>query len=165
MALIVSVYRILASMIALGFRNQAIGKSEYNAFVAENVISATSLDSSQVASLVPENLILSKGSIASIPCTMQSMTAGQNYVSFLWSPTPIPIGGRPNDLVSFVAYNETQDMFAVGIGVQWRENNDGGVDLPGPVQIGDVIYGWMVVTSQSDNSVSTSVVKSITITA
>lgn len=59
----VALYRSLALIVSLGFKELAIGKSEYNAFMQQNPYSVAITGTGESAKVDSANLIVSKGSL------------------------------------------------------------------------------------------------------
>lgn len=155
LTLIVSVYRLIAAMVVIGFENLAIGKSIYNAFVSQNIQDATLGSAVGPATLVPENLLVSKGTIGSTPIT-SVITEGTGDGIAVEFGAAIPVGGASTDLGYGLAYNRNKDHWYFSTVADAR--SEGAISLFNDldISIGDVMDVYIFFKSATSSDVSDS---------
>lgn len=130
MTLIVAIYRYIAAAIKLGFNQQAVGKSEYNAFVSDAIKNAISIVSN-VATLVPTLLKVAKGTIT--PTTVETIlreSGGLVTFEVSFDASTLLPGQSNTDSLNAVLYNATADEWKTMIGLQVRDGSGSAQDLP-----------------------------------
>lgn len=154
-ALLVMIYRLIAGAVKIGYADMAIMMSAYNAFMSENVISATTVNLDGSADLVPSSLKVSKGTIGVTPISLVDLIAGSLDV-FVAFPVTIPVGGASNDIPYVVAYNETQDIWCYGNTNILRSDAETTASFLTELVSGDNIHTWLFFKSEDDNDTSDS---------
>lgn len=105
----VSIFRLAANVIRDGFKSQAIGMSEFNAFSSYALTHAFDYSTPPTASLIPANLLFSKGTIYPAAISSASASAGTGNLTVNFASTATQPGQATSDKVLLAAYNETQD--------------------------------------------------------
>jgi len=101
---IVALYRSSAPVVSYGFKEGAVGKSEYNAFTSENIITGTEVINPDDVQIKPSDLIFSKGTLGK-PST-NTATYNTGDIDLTWDTnTVFPIDG-PTDQLQVVQINE-----------------------------------------------------------
>jgi hypothetical protein len=157
MTAIVAVYRLIAALIQVGFKSEAINKSEYNAFVSENIIDATYVDGSFVGSITPAQLKVSKGSIGSTPINSVDAVNGNDTLTVNWDNSLAPVGSASTDLAYVGILNTVSGEWATASGAATRADGAMDVDMPETITTGDVYGCYLFFKSASDEDVSDSV--------
>ena len=157
LTIMVALYRICAEIVTLGFKTLAIGKSEYNAFMSDNIQSATAPATADSAEFVPAQLKLSKGTIGTIPILTMVGTDSSADVDFTWNDALTPIGSSPGDTAIFAVYNATKDEWGFDTGLDVRSSGGASTAMPSNVATSDVLHGYMFFESASSEEVSDSV--------
>jgi len=164
MALMVSVYRLIASVILFGYKEQAIKMSEYNAFVSDNIMDAINLDVSQVATMDYPNLKVSKGTIGDTAIKTGTADSANRTVKITWDATPIPVGGTATDIGYVVIYDVTNDLWIISDGTLLRSAGTYTSDTLSNVAIGQVYKSYLFFYASDGGSSSDSVFQDITMT-
>ena len=157
MTLIVSVYRLIAAIILFGYKEQAIKKSEYNAFVSDNIMDAISLDSSQVASLDFPLLKVSKGTIGDTAITGNSTTVQQRIVTIDWDDTLTPVGGAQTDIAYLAVYDVTNGVWYLSDGTDLRSDGTVSTGVMGNVALNQDYEAYLFFYAAAGGSSSDSV--------
>lgn len=163
MSILVSVFRMISGAVNVGFKTLASGKSEYNAFVSQNIINATAVGVAPAVSLVPADLIVSKGTMGITPITSSAGSNGNDTVDIDYSDTIIPLGGSLSDVAYGVVHNVTQDTWSYGSGAL---RSDGQLVITTPTNnlSTDVVRSYLFFKSASSDEVSDSLNASAAIT-
>lgn len=143
LATIVQVYRAIQQAIKLGYYEQAIQKSEYNAFVQENIMPAIDVDPSTYEPTIQYSLLkMAKGSL-STPQDFQVSNTG-NTLNFLWVGTGITQPDAANDRLVCLAYNPTAEDWAINLNVAVRSAGLASYALPMTFTGDTYIYTFFV---------------------
>lgn len=104
LSLMVSIYRAVSAAVKAGFKEQAVKKSEYNAFVSDNIIAATTNPSG--TSIVPNYSAMkfSKGTMATTEMNSVTGTSGSETLDLAW-PTTLGPGQADSDVLYIVGIN------------------------------------------------------------
>jgi len=155
MTLMVALYRLIASIISVGFKNLAIGQSEYNAFISDNIQDATAVGVAPAVDLVPANLETAKGTMGITPLTSVDGSDGDDAVTLIWPNALAPLDSNANDVAYGVVYNATQDTWGVASGAL-RSTGTMNVTFLADNVDADVIHGYLFFKSVSSDDVSDS---------
>lgn len=123
MSAIVGLYRQISGAIQLGFKEQAVGKSEYNAFVSENIINGTSVTLPSTVTIVWSQILVAMGTIASTIMSAVVADKSSGNTTFTWSSAVLQPGQSLTDKLNVVIYNVTQNYFNIGIDIGDRADN------------------------------------------
>lgn len=163
MTLIVSVYRLIAAVILFGYKEQAIKKSEYNAFVSDNIMDAIDLDGSQVATMDYPNLSVSKGTIGDTAITSIASEVGSDLIVMNFDSSLIPVGGNANDTVFGVIYNETTGDWAYTTNNDIRGNGEAAVVFANGITVSDSCHCYLFFYGADGGASSDSVYQAFTV--
>jgi len=155
MALIVGIYRLISSIVQVGFKTQAVGKSEYNAFVSDNIKTAISADSSAVATLDPELLTIAKGTIGVVEIDDVTQSGPEDF-AVNWTDT-IPVGGASSDFAYALAYDPTADVFVQSTASSTRADETITISFPTGSTVSASTQFYLFFKSASSENVSDSV--------
>lgn len=155
LTLMVSIYRLIALAISVGFKNLAIGQSEYNAFISENIQDATQVGVAPAVSLEPSSLLTAKGTIGLMSAVTVSGNDGEGNATINWDGTETPVGSNANDVAYGVVYNATQDVWGVESGAL-RSADAQTVEMPANLATGDVLHAYLFFKAFDSDEVSDS---------
>lgn len=162
LTIIVAVYRLISGLISVGFKSRAIGKSAYNAFVSQNIVNATNVDSQGVATIDYPELSLAKGTIGANPITSLTIDSGSSAGTVEFSSAN-PVGGAGTDIANVAIYNETQNAWTIlDSGFTRSDAQSEPVMSPLP-QSGDVMHAYLFFKSADTNDVSDSVYRTLVV--
>lgn len=121
---IVGIGRKLAGVINLGFREQAVRKSEFNAFVGTNLRNAFNYSAPPVAGLRLSNMVVSQGTITPQAITSILASAADAQVELSWTAATLAPGQSATDTLSVAMYNEDLDeWYSTATNVARSANN------------------------------------------
>lgn len=156
MTVMVALYRLIATVIYVGYKSQAVAKSAYNAFVADNIIDATDNPMGDTVNIVYGDLKVSKGTIGVTPLTSVTGTNASPAVALAWDDTLEPVGSADDDEVYAAVYNETQDVWGFSLAATNRSFGTVNVTLPANVVTADVLHAYLFFKSAIADTVSDS---------
>lgn len=108
-----ALFRLLSGLINLGFKQQAVGKSEFNAFSSYNLKNAFNKAVEGVATLVPADLLLSQGTITPTAVDSVAPTIADG-ISIIWSiPGGLQPGQSTSDITEAAVYNVTRNEWLI----------------------------------------------------
>lgn len=108
---VLAVYRLIAGAILYGFKQAAIGQSEYNAFMSYNMKNAVTVNDPDDVEVNPANLLVSNGSLGETPMTTVTADASDSNVVVTY-PTTTPLTGQAaTDIPHAVLHNSTDDTW------------------------------------------------------
>lgn len=155
MTLMVSIFRLIAGAINTGFKTLAIGKSEYNAFISENIQDATIVGVAPAVDLSPINLKVSKGTMGETPISSITAEEGSLSVDIEFNSALAPLGSNANDIAYGVVYNATKNEWAYGSG-SLRSTGKINVTMSTILTAGDVLHYYLFFKSFGSDEVSDS---------
>ena len=163
LAFIVAAFRSMSSAINAGFRGLAVKKSPYNAFSSDALKNAFDLSVPPTATFQPENLLISKGSIA--PTTISSVVsnAGAGTVTVNYPTTSIGAGQSLTDRAIVAVYNATDNTFTGALKAATRDDGQAVLSIPAGITAEDELYVYLGFTSVDSLNQSDSVVESETV--
>lgn len=161
----VAIYRQISAMIQIGFKQQAIGMSEYNAFLKANMDEAFDVSVPPTATLDPTLLVMSKGTI--FPTDMTSVTAdvSDGDVVFSWPTTPLLPGQAASDLHCAIGYNETTDDWQLFDGSTARSAGTYTQNLPTGWVAGNTVQFYSFFANAALSKSSDSTLDTVTVVA
>lgn len=132
-----ALFRLLSGLINLGFKQQAVGKSEFNAFSSYNLKNAFNKAVAGVATLVPADLLLSQGTITPTPIDSISPAIADG-ISIVWSEAGgLQPGQSASDTTQAAVYNVTRNEWLINTNPS-TFNDD---ELTFPATPGDWVVG------------------------
>ena len=157
MSKIVSFYRSIAGIVFLGWKQLAIGKSEYNAFVSYNLLNAFDYSTPPTATLNMEDVLISKGTIAPAPVSAITATNGTATVTVTWPTTAALPGQAVTDKALLLVTNKQNNTSAQSVGLISRSVGTATLTLSENNSTGDDITVWLGFYNPSDGKSSDSV--------
>lgn len=157
---IVKFYRPAAAAVQLGYIEQAIRKSEYNAFVSENIITATTVATPDSVSINPSAIIISQGSLGK-PVT-GSAVENAGDVDLTWDPALVFGSDSDTDQLQVVQYNASTSETRVNTNVADRSSGSASVAMV-PNNAGDQIFVYFFFYSAARRASSDQILSSFTI--
>lgn len=143
MAQIVFMFRHIPSVVDAGFKKLAVKMSPYNAFASYNLKNAFNFAVPPAATLVPANVLISKGTIAPQPATMPAISKATGEIVFMWDSSNPQPGQSINDLAIIAAFNSTKNEWIGATTETPRENEGANLTLPTNWVVGDSITGYL----------------------
>lgn len=113
LTLIVEVGRQISAAINLGFKEQAVGKSAFNAFTGLNLRNAFNYSAPPAATLNVDKLQVAQGTIATNDVAISASSAGADTVTATWTSGTLSPGQSMSDLAYMVVANAAKDRFYV----------------------------------------------------
>lgn len=143
--ILTNIYRLIAAAVKVGFTSKASNQSQYNAFYSEAYKNALDLSSPPTATLVPADLLVSKGVMT--PTAIDSITADSSAKTVIIGRSIEAVDATQNvqDLVSAVLYNETQDKWLSFVDFNQRASdpNDPLNTTTGFMTTGDTVRAYL----------------------
>jgi len=157
--LMVKLYRSISGAVTVGFRQQAIQKSEYNAFASAMLLNSMLAPNSGDVSVVPEDLLVAKGTMT--PTPIDSVADDGTDMTITWdAAAPLGVGQASTDLAYVVTFSndqlDTLEFFGSSLGVVERSVGTLTFPLPDGASILPE-HTYLFFASQNDNEVSDSV--------
>lgn len=159
----VAIYRLLVAILVFGFKELAIKKSAFNAFVSSNLPSAFDFSTPGSALFKPEELKISKGTISPTPISSVSSNRSNDNVLLNWNEDLALPGMSATDKTLLCIYNAAKDEFAFSSGSFTRNLGASNIDIPSNWEIGDVLHCYLGFTNSSGDSASDSTYDTCTI--
>ena len=135
---LVGVYRAISNVVAVGWKELAIGKSEYNAFVSYNLKNAVDYTSPPAATPIPAQALMTKGTIAKQNITSATATAATDTIVVNWSSAVLQPGQATTDKALLVVINETTGTYDSFVTSVSRSANTLSQVLANPIAAADV---------------------------
>lgn len=98
-----ALYRLVSAVVNIGFKEQAVGMSPFNAFTSTNLKGAFNYSSPPNATLIDESVKYAKGTIAPSDFTITSYTASTGHLIITWPTSPLLPGQSATDKLVCVA--------------------------------------------------------------
>jgi hypothetical protein len=132
-------FRNMPAVIQSGFKKLAVRKSEFNAFMAYNLKNAFDLSVLPTATLVPADVLISKGTIASTAITTSVSDRSSNNITVTFPTTTAQPGQSATDVALVAAYNVTKSDFYGEATTDARSTGTSVIDLPAEWETGDTL--------------------------
>ena len=142
LALAVLLANAVMDIIYKGFNEKLQKLSQFNQFVKVNFAASFATASAGVATLVPANFKISKGSIGTTNFGMTLPDAGETEVFVSFDTIP-PANGSGSDKVLLAIYNATKNEWAMYTGSNTRSIGEAGVNFPSAVAAGNVLHVYL----------------------
>jgi len=142
-AIMVALFRQLPGVVNVGFKKLAVKMSEFNAFTSVNLRNAFDLSAPPVAVLLPENLLISKGTIAPAELLTAVASKAADTIVVTWPTTPLQPGQAVSDLAIIAVYNETDGKAYGEVTEIVRSAGTGSINMPNDYVAGDVIQVYL----------------------
>jgi hypothetical protein len=104
---LVAWYRLLSSVIIVGFTELAVGMSTFNAFTSENIKNAYNWSDKENPVFIPASFKISKGSISATAIATAVIDDSDNNAVVTWVKTPLLPGQALIDPAIIAIYNLT----------------------------------------------------------
>lgn len=158
-------FRNMPALVRKGFKELAIQKSEFNAFMSYNLRNAFDFSVSGTATLLPEEVLISKGTIASTPIISAVADRSNNTIVITTATTALQPGQSVTDVYLVGAYNETQEDFYGEVTTAARSTGTGSIALPAEWNTGDALTVYVGLYNPLTNKESDSEFLAATIVA
>ena len=155
-SLLVALYRLMVAVLSLGFKEMAIKKSAFNAFMSYNLKNAIDKAAAPVVALIPANFKISQGTISDTVITNPTFEPAMNSVACGFANTASLPGQSLTDKTILAAYNETKDDWAFSVGLTTRADGIAGVDAPESWVTGDSVHIYLGFVSIEGDAASDS---------
>lgn len=163
----VAMYRASKGAIDLGYKQQAIGRTEYNAFVADNMPFAVANSLNGEISVSYDDIMFAKGSLPPTAITLGNQTSSTASVS--WSDQEIDYleGQSATDVLSYVSMKvKAADGSVIRhtSGLRTAERTDGvySCDVDNSVEVGTKTYLWVFFSTADGRKSSDSLFYELT---
>jgi len=116
--------RQLVAVISQGFKEQAVFKSSFNAFVGYILRNAYDYSDPPAIEFLPDLMLVSQGSISPTPITsiVSDVSVGTTVIT--WSPGVLAPGQSNNDTVMVVLRNSVTKKYFAGVNLEVRSTGD-----------------------------------------
>lgn len=135
-------YRGIANCIQVGWKELAIGMSEYNAFASFMLKYSFDYSTPPTATLVYSQVVISKGTIASTQITSASSSAGADTVTLNWDASDLQPGQSNSDKAIIVVVDTTTGVRGFVTNVS-RSTETATVTLPFDITLGDTLECYL----------------------
>jgi hypothetical protein len=157
LSILVAMYSFISSVIKQGFKEMAVGMSEFNGFTSANLKNTAVTASGGVAAVSYPDLLISKGSMASTPIDAVSAENGDTIVTVEFGPGNTNPNFSANDKTLVAIYNLTKDEWGTAIGTETRDQGGVEVAMPSALVTGNVLKVYLGFYNATTGKVSTSV--------
>jgi len=158
MSQVVSIFRQAPAAIRAGFKKLAIGKSEWNAFASNALRFAFDFSVPPTATLVPADLLISKGTITSSSITLITADRSANTVVVTFPNTAADPGQSLTDKAILVAYNSDLDDWTGSTTSAARSTGTASIAMPAAWAAAENIVVYLAfyneLSQESDDSVN-----------
>ncbi len=154
---VVSIFRQAPSAIRAGFKKLAVQKSEWNAFASNALRFAFDFSAPPTATLVPADILVSKGTISTTPITNVVASVGAGTISVTFPTTTPEPGMSATDNALIVAYNSTQDDWTGSLTADARSTGSADIPMPATWDAADVLHTYLGFSSPLSGESSDSI--------
>jgi hypothetical protein len=165
MTQVVAIGRLLLSMINIGFKSLATGKSEFNVFTSVNLKDAFNYASPPTATFTASGFSIAKGTIATQLMDTIVGDVSLGTVVLTWTYAAGPAGQSSNDVLLAVIYNATQDRWDSYVTTETRDNETYTITPPVAMVAGNVLNIYTAFKAATGSNVSDSVWQTTTVIA
>lgn len=164
MTTIIALFRTAASILSLGFKQLAVKKSAYNAFVQENLKNGCITVADAVTSFVAGLFMAAKGTLPVTPETNVSASAALDTVTVEWSDVPAE-GQSTDDLVNILVLSEAGAYLGKAIDFAQRSEGVAQIQLDANINAAQTIAVYFFFRNPVTGAVSDSVYNSVVVAA
>lgn len=163
---IVEIGRKIAGAINFGFKEQAVRKSAFNAFVGYCLKNAFNYSSPPTATVVPADILVSQGTISATPIAALTAVSGTDIAKFTWSAANLAPGQSNADEALCALFNQTTGEWLAPQSVAaTRLDEEASFNCPdGFFSAGNTVRGYLffynATNRKSSDSVNTTAVAS-----
>jgi hypothetical protein len=155
-------YRQVSGAIQVGFKQQAIQKSEFNAFTSYNLKNAIDKSGAPTAALVLTQMLVAQGTMATTPTLTGVASAGTGEVEITFGTALTGPGQSANDKAFLVVYNGTTETAYTGASDGIRSDGSVSLELPaGSFVSGNTLTCWLFFQSGTGVKTSDSVRRNV----
>ena len=161
---IVAIGRTIAAAINLGFKEQAFQKSAFNAFVGYNLRNGFDYSAPPNAAIVPDNVLVSQGTISATPIIGIAAVASTDLVTATFSTVVTGPGQSTSDNARAVIYNQTEDKWFAPVTTSLRSTGTLAAAVPdGFMTAGDLVKCYLFFYNTASRKSSDSVFADVTV--
>lgn len=157
LSLMVGLYRAFAALIQIGFKELAVNKSEYNAFMSENVNEATGVTTAPDVQVIYGNMSVAKGPLSPTAIDSVAATGGNATITISYATAPSAPDQAASDIAFALAINSVTGDIGSALGTDLRSDGSITVDLPAAPSPGDKIECYLFFKEDGSDRVSDSV--------
>lgn len=157
MAFLVALFQFISSVVKQGFKELAIGQSEFNAFTSANLKNGSVTAAGGVATFVPAELQISKGSMAQTPITGVGAVNATNDVEIIFSSELFNPSFSAGDKVIAAVYNAANEEWSYSIAEATRNAGTVTVNPQTALSTGNALKVYLGFYNSLTGKVSTSV--------
>lgn len=156
-------FRNMPAVVRAGFKKLAVKMSEFNAFTSYNLKNAFDFSVPPTATLVPADVLISKGTISSTAISTSVSDRSSNTIVVTFPTTATQPGQSATDLAIVAAYNVTQSDFYGEVTAAARSTGTGSITLPAAWNTGDTlqVYVGFYNSLSGESSDSTNIADTI----
>ncbi len=152
----IAILRQAPDQIKKGFKRQAIGKSEANVFVGNILKNAFDFTTPGVATLIPGNILTSRGTMAPTQNTSITADRSDNLLTVNFAATADFASQNVADKALVSAYNTTKGEWTFGSGYEARSTGSATAPMPAGWEVGDSLQVFLAFYNQSSGGSSDS---------
>lgn len=161
----VAAFRQAPGAIKAGFKKQAVGMSEFNAFMKYNVPSAFDMSAPPAATFDPALASTGKGTINPVAITTAIVDKSDLTATVTFPPAASQPGQSASDLAIITAYNITKEDWTGGVTTDLRSSGTAQIAIPGEWEVGDETYVYLSFKNELSAESSDSTYETATIQA
>ncbi len=135
---VVSIFRQAPGAIRAGYNKLAVQMSEWNAFAREVLNNSFNYATPPTATLVPANLLISKGTISSTPILTNVSDVSDGTIAVTFATTATDPGQSAGDKAIVVGFNSTTGDWTGGTTAMLRSSGAANIPLPAGWVAGNV---------------------------
>jgi hypothetical protein len=162
---LVAIFAFLSAVVKKGFKEMAVGMSEFNGFTSANLKNTAVSAAGGVASVSWGDLLISKGSMPSTPIEAVTAENGDSIVQLDFSTALSAPQFSANDKTLVAVYNYTKQEWGTAVGSETRDQGAVQVSMPSNLVTGNVLKVYLGFYNELTGKVSTSTFFAKTATA
>lgn len=139
----VALYRAVSQVILLGWKELAIGKSEYNAFISFFLKNAVDYSAPPAASPIAAQMLMTKGTITKQLITTATSSGAADTVTVNWDSSVLQPGQATSDKALIVVNDATAGNIAGFVTNVSRSANTAVVNYPYDITAADNLDVWI----------------------
>ena len=156
LSMLVRMFSFVSAVVKQGFKEMAVGMSEFNGFTSANLKNSAVTASGGVATVSWADLLISKGSLPATPITSVTAENGDASALIVFPSALSNPQFSAADKVLAAIYNLTKDEWGTAIGTELRSNGDIEVTMPSSLVTGNALKVYLAFYNTSTGKVSTS---------
>lgn len=107
----VEIFRVIVAAVDLGFKEQAVHKSSYNAFTGYNLKNAFDYSAPPAATLQIHDVLVAQGTISPTPISTAALVYSTGVLTLTWPTSATDPGQSANDVAIAVVYDGIKDTW------------------------------------------------------